>query len=105
MASLRFGDQASLGSGYAGLGSGREEARPYRHSTPAGGPVGAPRRIASESIFRKERCWTAGGRVGDRVKNTPTTPLAHVKLNWPRSQFSAITGPKPVQSPSSFFSF
>ena len=38
------------------------------------------------------------------MKNTPTVPFAHVMLNWPRIQFSGITGPASVHSPTSFLS-
>ena len=44
----------------------------------------------------------AGGFVGAIVKKAPTVPLAQVRLIWPRSQFSAITGPALVPKRASF---
>ena len=52
----------------------------WAQATPAGGPVGAPRRTSSEASFWKARCCTMGGSVGDRVKKTPTVPPEQLAL-------------------------
>src|SRR5687767_7771215 len=72
--------------------------------TPAGAPVGAPIRSFSDASLRNSRCCIVGGSVGASVKNAPTVPFAHCRLNCPRSQFSALNSPAVVHSPTSFLS-